>query len=81
MNLDYTVSEIAIISMLEYIDKILTAFDKMDPRKSGTKSSAAPENLFKVDEDYENLSTDKAKGLHNLETKTLYTTKRDIYDT
>ena len=53
----------------------------MDPSYSGTKSSAAPENLFKVDEDYENLSTDKAKGLHNLETKTLYTTKRDIYDT
>ena len=40
MNLDYTVSEIAIISMLNYIDEILTEFNKMDPSNSGTKSSA-----------------------------------------
>ena len=40
MTLDYTVSEIAIISMLNYIDEILTEFNKMDPSNSGTKSSA-----------------------------------------
>ena len=53
----------------------------MDPSNSGTKSSAAPENLFKVDEDCENLSPDKAKGFHNLVAKTLYTTKRERPDT
>ena len=53
----------------------------MDPSNSGTKSSAAPENLFKVDEDCENLSPDKAKVFHNLVAKTLYTTKRERPDT
>ena len=54
---------------------------KMDPRNSGTKSSPAPENLFRVDEDCEKLSPDKAKGLHNMVAKTLYTTKRARPDT
>ena len=53
----------------------------MDPSNSGTKSSAAPENLFKVDKDCEKLSTDKAKEFHNRVAKTLYTTKRDRPDT
>ena len=61
MTLDYTVSGISRISMLEYIDEILTVFEKMDPRNSSTKSSLAPDNLFKVDEDCDNLSPDKAK--------------------
>ena len=53
----------------------------MDPSNSGTKSSTAPENLFRVDEDCEKLSPDKAKGLHNMVAKTLYTTKRARPDT
>ena len=81
MTVDYTISEIYRTSMLEYIDEILTAFEKMDPSNSGTKSSVAPDNLFKVDEDCEKLSPDKAKGFHNLVTNTLYTTKRDRPDT
>ena len=40
MTLDYTFSGISRINMLEYIDKILTAFDKIYPSNSGTKSSA-----------------------------------------
>ena len=52
----------------------------MDPNNSGTKSSGAPENLFKVDEDCEKLSLDKAKGLHNLVVITIYTTNRDKPD-
>ena len=81
MTLDYTVSEIARIIILEYIDEMLTALDKMDPSNSSTNSSAAPEELFNVDEDYENISPDKSKGFHNLVVKTLYTTNRDIPDT
>ena len=53
----------------------------MDPSNCGTKSSPAPENLFKVDEDCEKLSPDKAKGFHNMVAKTLYTTKRARPDT
>ena len=58
---------------MEYIDEIMTAFDKMEPINSGTKYSAAQENLFKVDEDCEKIITEKDKGFHNLVTKTLYT--------
>ena len=53
----------------------------MDPSNSSTKSSTAPENLFKVEKDCEKLSTDKAKGFHTLVVKTLYNTKRDRPDT
>ena len=81
MTLDCTVIGISIISILEYFDEIMTAFEKMDPRKSGTKSSAAPENPFKVDEDCEKLSQEKAKGFHNLVTKILLNTKRSRPDT
>ena len=44
MNLDYTVSGIARISTMEYIDDILNAFDKMDPINSGTKYSTSPKH-------------------------------------
>ena len=40
MTLYYTVSGVSRINMLEYIDEILTEFNKMDTRNSGTKSSA-----------------------------------------
>ena len=53
----------------------------MDPSNRGTKSSEAPENMFKVDKNCENLSTDKAKWFHNLVAKTLYTTKGARPDT
>ena len=77
MTLYYTVSGVSRINMLEFIDEILTEFKKMDTRNSGTKSSAEPENLFKVNEDCEKLIPEKSKRFHNLVDKTLYTTKRD----
>ena len=67
--------------MLGYIDEILTAFDIMNPSNSSTNSSAAPENLFKVEKDCKKLSPYKAKGFHNMVAKKLYTTKRDRSDT
>ena len=78
MTLDYKVSGIFRISLLEYIDEILNKFDKTDPSNSGTKSSASQENLFNVDEDCEKVIPDKAKEFNNLVAKKLYTTKRDI---
>ena len=60
-TMDSTVSGIDRISMLEYIHEILAEFDKMDPNNRGTNSSEAPVNMFKVDKNCENLSTDKAK--------------------
>jgi hypothetical protein len=81
MTLDYTTRRQVKITMLDYIDEILAAYSLADPMVSGTKSTAAPENLFKVDEDCEKLSPRMAKIFHNLVAKTLYVTKRARPDT
>jgi hypothetical protein len=64
--------------MFDYVEEILilTAFDKAEPQGAGTKSSAAPENLFTVDEDREKLPPSKTVAFHNLVAKILYATKR-----
>jgi hypothetical protein len=41
--------------MFDYVDQIINAFYKAKPKGGGTKSSAAPDDLFKVDEDCEKL--------------------------
>ena len=81
MTLDFTVKGEVKISMLDYVEEILTAFDKAEPNGAGTKTSAAPDNLFKVNEDCEKLKTNKAVEFHNLVAKTLYATKRARPDT
>ena len=81
MTLDYTVRGRVKITMFDYVDEILAAFDKADPQGGGTKTSAAPDGLFKIDEDCEKLSQDKAVEFHNLVAKTLYATKRARPDT
>jgi hypothetical protein len=75
MTLDYTVHGQVNILMFDYIDEIINAFDKAEPKGSGTKPSAALDNLFKVDEDHEKLPHEKAVEFHNLVAKTLYATK------
>jgi len=81
MTLDYTVRGQVKITMIDYVDEILAAFDKADPKGGGTKTSAAPDSLFKIDEDCEKLPQDKAVEFHNLVAKTLYATKRARPDT
>jgi len=81
MTLDYSVRGQVKISMCDYVEEILTAFDKAEPKCAGTKSSAAPDNLFKVDDDCKKLSTKQAVEFHNLVAKTLYATKRARPDT
>ena len=81
MTLDYTTKGQVKITMYDYIDEILAAFDKAEPNARGTKASAAPENLFKVDADCVKLETSKAVQFHNLVAKTLYATKRARPDT
>ena len=68
-------------SRSNYIEEILTSFAKADPKATGMKSSADPENLFVVNEECEKLSTDKSVQFHNLVAKTLYATKRARPDT
>jgi hypothetical protein len=55
MTLDYTVRGQVNISMFDYIDKIINAFDKAEPKEGSTKSSAAPDDLFKVNKDCKKL--------------------------
>ena len=81
MQLDYTVRGQVQISMIPYVEEILSAFEKADPKARGTKTSAAPEDLFKIDEDAAKLPPDKAVEFHNLVAKTLYATKRARPDT
>jgi hypothetical protein len=76
MTLDCTVRGQVKISMFDYVNEILTAFDKAEPDGAGTKASAAPVNLFTVDEDCTKLPSKKMVEFHNLVAKTLYATKR-----
>jgi hypothetical protein len=81
MTLDYTVRGQVKITMFDYVDEILTAFDKAEPKGGGTKTSAAPGSLFKVDESCAKLGQNKDVDFHNLVAKTLYATKRARPDT
>ena len=49
MTLDYTVRGQVEIKMIYFLDEVLVDFDKVEPKGGDTKTSAAPENLFKVD--------------------------------
>jgi hypothetical protein len=81
MTLDYTVRGQAKITMFDYVEEILTSFAIVEPKGGGTKSSAAPDNLFTVNEDCEKLSSEKAVHFHNLVAKTLDATKQARPDT
>jgi hypothetical protein len=75
MTLDYTVHGQVNILMFDYVNEIISALDKAEPKTGGTKSSAAPKDLFKVDEDHEKLRPERAVEFHNLVAKTLCATK------
>lgn len=84
MTLDFSKKGQVQISMFDYINEILAAYELValaEPRSLGTKPSAAPPDLFTVNEDSEKLDPQKAKAFHNLVAKTLYTTKRARPDT
>ena len=49
ITLDYSTVGQVNITMLDCIDEILNAFNKLDPTVGGTKSSAAPAIIFKVE--------------------------------
>ena len=55
ITLYYTVNGKLRITMFSYIEEILTAFDKEDPKGKVAKSSSAPNNIFVVNEDCRKL--------------------------
>jgi hypothetical protein len=67
--------------MFDYVDEILTAFDKAEPKWGRTKTSTAPDRLFKGDEICVKLAQNKAVEFHNLVAKQVFATKRARPDT
>ena len=76
MRLDFTAPGQAKVTVFDYLEETLEAWMKAEPNGDGTKTSAAPDNLFKTDEDCEKLNNKKAVAFHNMVAKTLHTTKR-----
>ena len=81
MTLDYSVDGQVNITMLGYIKECIELFEKMAPKKQGSKSSAAPKNLFIVDKSSNKLSDSKREQFHSLVAKTLFATKHARPDT
>jgi hypothetical protein len=81
MTLDYSVDGQCKVSMIPYIQEILSTYKEAVPGALGKKKSAAPTNLFVVDESCVKLEPSKAKTFHNLVAKTLFATKRARPDT
>ena len=81
MKLDCTVRGQVKITMFDCIKGIIDAWDIVEPKGGGTKSSAAPSNLFKIDDTCEKLNGKRAKEFHTLVAKTLFATKRARPDT
>jgi hypothetical protein len=85
MTLDFITLKSVKVTMLKYVDEIIGSWDKacseLDDRYkavSGRKriATAAPNDLFKVDEDAVKLDQARAKAFHNITTKGIYVVKR-----
>ncbi len=87
MSLDFNHANQLRVTMIDYVDKIVVAYDKaltklidgfttVKTKKNASRTSAAPDDLFVVDEDAEKLSEEASTAFHNLVAKTLYVSKR-----
>ena len=81
MRLDFSVEGQVKVSMFDYVDKILSDWEKRAPDDQGKKTSAAPRDLFVVDEDCAKLEKKQAEDFHYFVAKTLFATKRARPDT
>jgi hypothetical protein len=61
--------------MFDYVNEIINTFDKAEPKGGSTKSSAVPDDLFKVNKDREKLQPENAVEFHILVAEMLYATK------
>jgi hypothetical protein len=85
MTFDFATLKIVKVTMLEYVDEIIGSWNngcsELDARSkavSGHKriATAAPNDLFKVDEDAMKLDRARAKAFHNITAKGIYVNKR-----
>jgi hypothetical protein len=86
MTFDFSHDSQYRVTMIDYVDKIVAAYNKvlseLDDGFSAIKkksnpawTSAAPDDLFVVNEDAEKLSEEGSTAFHNLVAKTLYVSK------
>ena len=72
--------------MIDYVDEIVVAYDKalselddgfiaVKKKSNPARTSAAPDDLFVVNEDAEKMSEEGSTAFHNLVAKTLYVSK------
>jgi hypothetical protein len=89
MTLDFSTKHQVKILMVEYVKELIAAWEKAAPKfkdegfkkeqaKRGGKKkmSAAPDNLFKINEDSEKLTLLQATTFHHIMVKVLYLVKR-----
>jgi hypothetical protein len=89
MTLDFLHKGQCTVTMHDYLDGILKAYDAaIDKHKNGFLpimrqhyETPAPDNLFTVNEDCEKLPEYMATDFHTIVAKTLYVTKRARSDT
>ncbi len=87
MSLDFSHPNQCRVTMIDYADEILVAYDKalkdlsdgfnaVTKRKNVARTSMAPADLFIVNNDAEKLSEEDTMPFHNIVAKTLYASKR-----
>jgi len=86
MTIDYSSKGLAKITMVDYVKDIISAWDnaaeeyaggfKIMVRKCSGKPTAAPSNLFVVDEECVKLVEAQKAAFHNIVAKALYVAKR-----
>ncbi len=89
MTLDFTVDRVVMVTMIPYVDEIIGAWDKtcedsqddFQQVKHQRILTAAPDDLFKVDDDASKLCSVMAKDFHSIIMMTLYVTKQARPDT
>ena len=80
-TLDYSKEGACQITMFENLKAILETFDKIDTKEKGTKKSAAPANLFPVQEDCKKLDKERSEQFHSIVEQLLFTNKFSRPDT
>ena len=75
MTIDFTTEGQCKVTMPKRIKETLAAFEKAAPKETGTKSSAAPKDLFVINDKAVKLDKVKADQFHSLVAKMLFATK------
>ncbi len=86
MSLDFCHENQCRITMIDHVDKIVATYDKalgelddgfsaVKKKNNSARTSAAPDDLFILDNDEEKLSKESSIAFHHLVAKILYVSK------